>query len=176
MTSIKFNAARLPLAVLAAAPAEIKLIPEDGGEVTLTSPQTNEKLTGDLLVLRYLGRTNSLYGKDAMTATQVDFMLQFIPEAQDKSQVVGLLETLQAHLKFRTFLVGHTCTIADYAIAAALIENPRWASLAKLGLTGNVIRWFNFIVSRPEIACLIERQDSMDKKKPKSKGLCWRFV
>jgi glutamyl-tRNA synthetase len=169
MTSIRYNAARLPLAVLAAAPSEVKLVSEDGGEVTLTSPETNEKLTGDLLVLRYLGRVNSLYGKDAMAATQVDFMLGLIPEAQDKALVVGLLETLQAHLKFRTFLVGHTCTIADYAIVAALLENPRWSSLAKLGLAGNVTRWFNFIVSRPELATLIERQDTMDKKNRKDK-------
>lgn len=169
MTSIKYNAAQLPLAVLAAAPTEIKLVAEAGAEVTLTCPGTLEKLTGDLLVLRYLGRVNNLYGHDAMTATQVDCMLQFIPQAQDKSLVMGLLDVLQVHLKFRTFLVGHAISIADYAIAVALMENPRWGSLAKSGAAGNVIRWYNFIISRPELGSLVQQQDTMDKKSRKVK-------
>lgn len=170
MTSITYNATKLPLAVLAAAPAEIKQVAEPGAqEVTLTNAATNEKLTGALFVLRYLGRVNNLYGHDAMTATQVDFMLQFIPQAQDKALVMGLLDILQSHLSFRTFLVGHSITIADYAIATALLENPRWASLAKSGAAGNVIRWFNFITSRKELASVIERQDTMDKTSRKAK-------
>lgn len=138
--------------------------------MTLTNAATNEKLTGALFVLRYLGRVNNLYGHDAMTATQVDFMLQYVPQAQDKAEVMGLLEILQSHLSFRTFLVGHSITIADYAIATALIENPRWASLAKAGTAGsNVIRWFNFITSRKELSSVIELQNTNAQTARKAK-------
>ncbi|KAI3405144.1 GUS1 [Candida oxycetoniae] len=55
------------------------------------------------------------------------------------------MEKLDAHLNFRSYLVGFEVTLADVAVWGVLRANPLMASILKNEVYPNVSRWYNFL-------------------------------
>lgn len=68
-----------------------------------------------------------------------------------KTDLAAGLETLNSTLLTKTYLVGDQITLADIAVASALIYPMKLVcDKAYLKPFGNVVRWFNTCVNQPE--------------------------
>jgi elongation factor 1-gamma len=81
------------------------------------------------------------------------------PEATSKarSDIRGVLKTLDEHLKLRTYLVGERITFADIAVSMSLLP------LYKMVLDGgfrkaftNTNRWFTTLINQPQFSAVIK--------------------
>ncbi|KAK9291427.1 hypothetical protein L1049_019374 [Liquidambar formosana] len=107
------------------------------------------KLHGTYVLLRYLGRVASIpnfYCQSAFEAGQIDQWLEYAPILSSGSEFESACMYLDSYLLNRTFLVGHSFSIADIAIWSGLAGNgQRWESLRKSKKYQNLARWFNSI-------------------------------
>ncbi|KAF5892564.1 bifunctional glutamate/proline--tRNA ligase isoform X2 [Clarias magur] len=104
-------------------------------------------------ITRYLARVApslGLYGSNMLEQTEVDHWLEFSArKLSGQSDLTPALTELNAALSLRTFLVGHTLTLADLCVWAALKGSGEWQSLeAKPGTFSHVCRWFSFLSSQ----------------------------
>ncbi|KAI3729361.1 hypothetical protein L6452_18017 [Arctium lappa] len=77
------------------------------------------KLRGTNVLLRYLGRTTtipSLYQGDAFEIGQIDEWLDYAPIFSSGSEYEGACKYVDGYLLQRTFLDGHSLSIADMAV------------------------------------------------------------
>ncbi|KAL1909836.1 glutamate--tRNA ligase [Sporothrix stenoceras] len=76
--------------------------------------------------------------------------------SKNRKEIEDHLIGLESRLTLRTFIVGHTLTLADLAIWSALRSNPVGQSLM-CKTDGHAHRWYNFVpASAPWLAPLIE--------------------
>ncbi|KAM9465725.1 bifunctional glutamate/proline--tRNA ligase [Clarias gariepinus] len=104
-------------------------------------------------ITRYLARVApslGLYGSNMLEQTEVDHWLEFSArKLSGQSDLAPALAELDAALSLRTFLVGHTLTLADLCVWAALKGSGEWQSVqAKPGTFPHVCRWFSFLSSQ----------------------------
>ncbi|KAA8545332.1 hypothetical protein F0562_020116 [Nyssa sinensis] len=108
------------------------------------------KLHGTNVLLRYLGRAAAsipnFYKRDAFECGQIDEWLDYAPVLASGSEFEGACNYVDEYLLKRTFLVGHSLSIADIAIWSGLAgTGQRWESLRKSKKFQNLVRWFNSI-------------------------------
>ncbi|XP_062863128.1 bifunctional glutamate/proline--tRNA ligase [Trichomycterus rosablanca] len=104
-------------------------------------------------ISRYLARVApslGLYGSNMMEQTEVDHWLEFSArQLNGRSGLNPALKELDAALALRTFLVGHSLTLADICVWAALKGSGEWQAVqAKPGSFPHVCRWFSFLSSQ----------------------------
>ncbi|XP_046886457.1 bifunctional glutamate/proline--tRNA ligase isoform X3 [Hypomesus transpacificus] len=101
-------------------------------------------------IMRYLARaapSMGLYGSNIMEHTEVDHWLQFgASRVCGQSRLAVALAELDKALALRTFLVGHSLTLADLSVWASLKGNAEWQSQVKS--FSHVRRWFYFLGSQ----------------------------
>ncbi|XP_076833600.1 bifunctional glutamate/proline--tRNA ligase isoform X2 [Brachyhypopomus gauderio] len=101
-------------------------------------------------IVRYLARLApalGLYGSNTMEQTEVDHWLEFSARRLDgQSDLAHALGELDAALALRTFLVGHSLTLADLCVWAAVQGRGEWR--AEPGSFPHVSRWFSFLSSQ----------------------------
>lgn len=101
-------------------------------------------------ISRYLARVApslGLYGTNSMEQTEVDHWLEFSARRLcGPSGLTEALAELDKALSLRTFLVGHSVTLADLSVWAALKGRPEWPDQGKS--FSNVNRWFFFLNSQ----------------------------
>ena len=124
------------------APLVDKAIPESS--VVLKS---SDSTTYGVEALKTLVSTYStdLYGKDSSKLS--DEWVSFAYESLSKKDfklLTPALEKLEAHLNFRSFIVGYTPSLADIAVWGVLRSNAVVASAVKSGAFINVGRWYKF--------------------------------
>lgn len=107
------------------------------------------KLQGTNTLLRYIGRVATIpnfYGQDALESGQVDEWLEYAPVFLSGAEFEGACGHVDGYLTLRTFLVGHSLSIADIAVWSGLAgTGQRWESLRKSKKYQNLVRWFNSI-------------------------------
>uniref|UniRef100_A0A4W5L820 Glutamyl-prolyl-tRNA synthetase 1 n=1 Tax=Hucho hucho TaxID=62062 RepID=A0A4W5L820_9TELE len=105
-------------------------------------------------ITRYLARvtpTLSLYGSNMLEQTEVDHWLEFSTrQVCGQSGLATALGELDKALALRTFLVGHSLTLSDLCVWAALKgQSVPWQSIQKqAGAFSHVARWFSFLGSQ----------------------------
>ncbi|XP_034163959.2 bifunctional glutamate/proline--tRNA ligase [Pangasianodon hypophthalmus] len=104
-------------------------------------------------ITRYLARVApslGLYGSNMLEQTEVDHWLEFSARRlSGQPDLAQALTELDAALSLRTFLVGHTVTLADLCVWAALKGSGEWQAVqAKPGSFPHVCRWFSFLSSQ----------------------------
>ncbi|MCJ8736924.1 hypothetical protein PDJAM_G00017910 [Pangasius djambal] len=104
-------------------------------------------------ITRYLARVApslGLYGSNMLEQTEVDHWLEFSARRlSGQPDLAQALAELDAALSLRTFLVGHTVTLADLCVWAALKGSGEWQAVqAKPGSFPHVCRWFSFLSSQ----------------------------
>ncbi|XP_052194465.1 glutamate--tRNA ligase, cytoplasmic [Diospyros lotus] len=151
---LSFPADSPPLAVIAAAKlAGVPLSADSTSHPPASPPtfhfSTGSKLHGTNVLLRYLGRAGSIssfYERDAFESCQIDEWLEYAPVLGSGSEFEGACNYIDGYLLKRTFLVGHSFSIADVAVWSGLAgTGQRWESLRKSKKFPNLVRWFNSI-------------------------------
>merc|ERR1719277_2233030 len=128
-------------------------------------------------ITRYISRISrpvGLYGQNLIEGGMIDSWVEFcthelevplctwvlpvmgvfpeVPEATAcaKEDVKKALTVLNNHLLHNTYMVGHTVTLADISICAALTDGMRLVFDADFRKQyGNVMRWFNLCLAQP---------------------------
>ncbi|KAF7818045.1 glutamate--tRNA ligase, cytoplasmic [Senna tora] len=152
---LSFSASTPPLSVIVAAKlAGISLpidtsLPPDSSPTFLFS--NGLKLHGAYVLLRYVGRVANIpnfYGQNALESAQIDQWLDYAPALSSGSAFESACKYVDEYLEKRTFLVGHSLSVADIAIWSGLAgTGQRWESLRKSKKYLNLVRWFNSILT-----------------------------
>ncbi|GBE89136.1 glutamyl-tRNA synthetase [Sparassis latifolia] len=86
---------------------------------------------------------------------------EFVSLAKTMPTLVAFDETLAAlnflddHLTFRTFLIGHDITVADWVIWGAIKASVKLVGLLKNQRHWHLLRWFSFLESLPTIQSVL---------------------
>lgn len=92
-----------------------------------------------------------LYGTDALSATQVDQWLDFLPAIAPGGGLPAACAYVDSYLSLRTVLVGFQLTIADLALWGSLMGTPQFAVVTKGGKCAHLLRWYNFCSAHPAL-------------------------
>ncbi|QFZ29007.1 putative glutamate-tRNA synthetase [Clavispora lusitaniae] len=102
----------------------------------------------------YSGELESLKGLAALIpsiSSSVDSSLSWVEFALGKlanknfKALAADLEKLDAHLNFRSFIVGYSYSLADIAVWGVLRANAVMGSVIKNAVYSNISRWYSFI-------------------------------
>ncbi|XP_055010679.1 bifunctional glutamate/proline--tRNA ligase isoform X2 [Boleophthalmus pectinirostris] len=147
--NLTINPSNPPLGALLAAEhvkGTVQLSVEEGKDTKLhvsDSIQFNDVNS----ISRYLARVApafGLYGANMMEQTEVDHWLEFSARRlSGQSDLSAALSELDKALSLRTFLVGHSLTLADLSVWAALKGHRDWPSKGKMFT--HINRWFFFL-------------------------------
>ncbi|XP_041711588.2 bifunctional glutamate/proline--tRNA ligase isoform X3 [Coregonus clupeaformis] len=105
-------------------------------------------------ITRYLARVApslGLYGSNMLEQTEVDHWLEFSAQrvCGQSGFAAAALGELDKALELRTFLVGHSLTLADICVWAVLKGSSEWQSMqTQAGALSHVARWFSFLGSQ----------------------------
>ncbi|XP_077941016.1 bifunctional glutamate/proline--tRNA ligase isoform X2 [Gasterosteus aculeatus] len=121
-------------------------------------------------ISRYLARVApalGLYGANMMEQTEVDHWLEFSARCLCGPIILSkALGELHKALSLRTFLVGHSLTLADLSVWAALKGHAGWPSQGES--FAHVNRWFSFLSTQVPFTTVGNKYAS--KKAPLSKS------
>uniref|UniRef100_G3N980 GST C-terminal domain-containing protein n=2 Tax=Gasterosteus aculeatus aculeatus TaxID=481459 RepID=G3N980_GASAC len=121
-------------------------------------------------ISRYLARVApalGLYGANMMEQTEVDHWLEFSARCLCGPIILSkALGELHKALSLRTFLVGHSLTLADLSVWAALKGHAGWPSQGES--FAHVNRWFSFLSTQVPFTAVGNKYAS--KKAPLSKS------
>ena len=199
-----YNSKQPPLALLAltslvnipptTTPSPLTLQPTTTNSppvLSFTAPPT--LLTGTPFLLRYFARvlsasphlsfapsvTQSLLPSDPLLHVQVDWLLALTTQLQVKDTLSKYAGELDAHLKFRTWLVGQSLTLADLAVFDALQGNQRWQAFSKPGATAagtqhisgypSLQRWYLHLLSLPFMSHAVNMKSTTDSELAKQR-------
>ncbi|GAA6066263.1 bifunctional glutamate/proline--tRNA ligase, partial [Tachysurus ichikawai] len=153
--NLTVNPSNLPLGALLAAEhvkGSVSVSVEEGKDTKL---QVSDQVQFNDVnsITRYLARVVpglGLYGSNMLEQSEVDHWLEFSARSlSGRSDLATALAELDAALSLRTFLVGHTVTLADLCVWASLKGSREWqAAQAKPGSFPHVCRWFSFLSSQ----------------------------
>jgi hypothetical protein len=127
-------------------------------------PSGNE-LAGDSAIARYIARKTgassgeSLLGTDFEVSAIIDSWIDYsnaLSKFQKIRRVKAVCATLDRALKEKTYVVGHTMTLADVALFAAIGFPSQVSDAADVesimgGASSPTIRWMNMMRSCPAI-------------------------
>ncbi|CAH2355591.1 glutamate--tRNA ligase, cytoplasmic [[Candida] railenensis] len=112
--------------------------------VHLTTPEGKEFST-QLEILDYLTeKYPQLFSTSISSSQWVKFALDKL-SIKNFKELATDLETLDAHLNFRSFVIGHKISITDITVWGVLRANALMGSVIKNSVYINVSRWYNFI-------------------------------
>ncbi|XP_035290073.1 bifunctional glutamate/proline--tRNA ligase isoform X3 [Anguilla anguilla] len=150
--NLTINTSNPPLGALLAAEAvksSVAVSVEEGKDTKLHISDSVQ-FSDVNAISRYLARVApslGLYGSNLMEQTEVDHWLEFSARRIcGQSNLTSALEDLDKALSLRTFLVGHSLTLADLCVWAVLKGSAGWQTiLAKPGPFSHVRRWYSFL-------------------------------
>lgn len=149
-------------------------------------------INGAHAVARYLCRlvpkgTTFLYGTTNLEKAEVDHWLEYSLTTLTQRQGVApteALEYLDSILAPRVYLVGYDMTLADLAVYSSVrgqfcsyhlelsVYIPSLVGLSDLSLYPNVMRWFNYIASKPEVAFVTSKMLTEEEVSANERDLC----
>uniref|UniRef100_A0A8C7GVM7 Bifunctional glutamate/proline--tRNA ligase n=1 Tax=Oncorhynchus kisutch TaxID=8019 RepID=A0A8C7GVM7_ONCKI len=118
-------------------------------------------------ITRYLARlapSLGLYGSNMLEQTEVDHWLEFSAQRVcGQSGLAAALGELDKALELRTFLVGHSLTLADICV---------WAALkGQSGAFSHVARWFAFLGSQVPFTAVGHKYTNSKSEKEKQQDV-----
>lgn len=147
-------------AEFSATPVKVDLVDEKtvetGKDVTVRL-SSGSHTDGEAAVLKALG---SEIAEFKSTVVDSQPWIQFAVDRLANKNFKGLaedLEKLDAHLNFRSFIVGHALSIADVAVWGVLRANAVMGSVLKNEVYINISRWYNFIGSDERFGGMAEK-------------------
>lgn len=102
---------------------------------------------GELEVLQGFATLAASVAKSADASTSwIQFAVEKLANKNFKALATDL-EKLDAHLNFRSFVVGYSFSLADIAVWGVLRANAVMGSVIKNEVYANISRWYNFVGS-----------------------------
>lgn len=97
-----------------------------------------------------------------LTITAITTLIKFLAQVDhwlDQAAAVvsgggfqGVCETLSGYLASRTFIVGHTLTIADLAVWGQLSCARQWEAIKRAPTVAHLVRWLNMCTANSVVA------------------------
>lgn len=157
--SVAAKAAFLPYSALIAAEflaAESQPVPAvtyvdeaavSSDKSTVEYVSEGQTVTGEEAVLGAIAlKVSSISGSVDASASWVQFALTKLANKNFKTLAADL-EKLDAHLNFRSFVVGYAVSAADIAVWGVLRANAVMGSVLKNEVYINISRWYNFLAA-----------------------------
>lgn len=120
---------------------------ESGKDVTAKLVSGGNTYSGEIDVLNALAsQTPAIASGQKESASWIQFALEKLANKNFKALATDL-EKLDAHLNFRSFIVGHTYSLADIAVWGVLRANAVMGSVLKNEVYANISRWYNFMAA-----------------------------
>lgn len=120
---------------------------ESGKDVTAKLTVGEKTYSGEPDILNaFAANVAALSQGQAESAAWIQFALEKLANKNFKGLATDL-EKLDAHLNFRSFVVGHAYSLADVAIWGVLRANAVMGSVIKNEVYANISRWYNFVAS-----------------------------
>ncbi|CUM64153.1 uncharacterized protein PRCAT00001745001 [Priceomyces carsonii] len=112
--------------------------------INLKTPQ-NEEITNQSDALIHLSKNfPSILSESDKSVEWVTFGLEKL-YVKNFKELSSALEKLDAHLNFRSFIIGYGYSLADITIWGVLRANALMGSIIKNEVYPNVSRWYNFL-------------------------------
>ncbi|XP_073077496.1 bifunctional glutamate/proline--tRNA ligase isoform X3 [Manis javanica] len=152
MLCLTVNSGDPPLGALLAVEhvKDIVSISVEEGKENILRVSENVVFTDINSILRYLARvatTAGLYGSNLMEHTEIDHWLEFSATKLSSCNLfTSAINELNHCLSMRTYLVGHSLSLADLCVWATLKGNAAWQEqLQQNKAPVHVKRWFGFL-------------------------------
>ncbi|KAH9900967.1 glutamate-tRNA ligase [Cubamyces lactineus] len=116
----------------------------DAKGVTLETD--GSKITAEDEIVQTLAKAGGLADDSAKTAAYFA-LAKTLPTVTAFPEITAALDSLDDHLAFRTFLVGHDITAADWIVWGALKGSVKIVGLLKNNKHPHLLRWFSHIES-----------------------------
>lgn len=121
----------------------------DSSDATASFTIDGKLSAGEADVLQILASLAPSISETAKESSSwVTFALEKLANKNFKALATDL-ETLDSHLNFRSFIVGHSLSLADIAVWGVLRANAVMGSVLKNEVYINISRWYNFIGADP---------------------------
>lgn len=173
--NLTINPSNPPLGALLAAEhvkGSVHLSVEEGKDTKLHVSDSVQFNDGNS-ISRYLARVApalGLYGANMMEQTEIDHWLEFSARRLcGQSDLAAALGDLDKALSLRTFLVGHSLTLADLSVWAALKDHSEWPSNGKS--FSHIHRWFFFLNSQVPFSSVGNKYAGKKAPEPRSSSL-----
>ncbi|CCM00500.1 uncharacterized protein FIBRA_02534 [Fibroporia radiculosa] len=141
------SAASFPFAAAAVAAytSKAELVFDQGASIPSLDLNGSKTTTEDEIV-RVLAKEGGL--SDDSAKTQAYFALaKTLPTVTAFPEIVAALDSLDDHLAFRTFLVGHDISGADWIVWGALKGSVKIVGLLKNNKHPHLLRWYSHLES-----------------------------
>uniref|UniRef100_A0A8C8FKA6 Bifunctional glutamate/proline--tRNA ligase n=1 Tax=Oncorhynchus tshawytscha TaxID=74940 RepID=A0A8C8FKA6_ONCTS len=173
--NLTINSSNPPLGVLLAAEhvkGSVNLSVDEGKDNKLRVSESVQ-FSDVNSITRYLARvtpTLSLYGSNMLEQTEVDHWMEFSTRRVcGQSGLATALGELDMALALRTFLVGHSLTLADLCVWAALkgqsVPVTQLTLVGQAGAFSHVARWFSFLGSQVPFTAVGNKYANSKEKK-----------
>ncbi|KAN0140810.1 glutamate-tRNA ligase [Lactarius tabidus] len=117
---------------------------ESAKGLSFTSEGT--KVTTEEDAVRALAKAGGL-AEDSVKTPAYFALANSLASTTAVPQIIASLDSLDDHLAYRTFLVGHDITAADWIVWGVLKGNLRLVGLLKNNKHQHLLRWFNHLES-----------------------------
>lgn len=173
--SLTINPSNPPLGALLAAEhvkGTVPLSVEEGKDTKLHVSDSIQFNDGNS-ISRYLARVApalGLYGANLMEQTEIDHWLEFSARRLcGQSDLTAAFSDLDKALSLRTFLVGHSLTLADLSVWAALKGHREWPNNGKT--FSHINRWFFFLNSQVPFSSVGNKYAGKKAPQPRSSSV-----
>ncbi|KAF8346483.1 glutamate-tRNA ligase [Amanita rubescens] len=135
-----------PYAALAVAACTSNAVSYDDSQTGLSLTSGESDITVEEDIVKHLAQLASLF--DDNTDTLRFFTLAAsLRDVSAFAEIIAILDSLDDRLAFRTFLVGHEPTAADWIVWGSLKGNIKAIGLLKNNQHFHLLRWFTFLES-----------------------------
>ncbi|OBZ65709.1 putative glutamate--tRNA ligase, cytoplasmic [Grifola frondosa] len=118
----------------------------DEGASGLILELDGSKISTEDEIVRALAKAGGLSDDSAKTSAYFA-LAKALPTLTAFNEIVAALDSLDDHLAYRTFLVGHDITAADWIVWGVLKGNVKIIGLLKNNKHTHLLRWFSHIDS-----------------------------
>ncbi|TFY77342.1 hypothetical protein EWM64_g6671 [Hericium alpestre] len=141
------KASPFPFSAIAAAAYTQKVeLNYDPSATGLTLDLDGSTITSEEEAVKALAKAGGLSEDSAKTPAYFALAKSLIAAA-GKPEITSALDSLDDHLAWRTFLIGHEITAADWIVWGALKGNLKIVGFLKNNLHQHLLRWYNFLES-----------------------------
>ncbi|CAE6531122.1 unnamed protein product, partial [Rhizoctonia solani] len=141
-SSTPFSYAVLGLSAFLGIPYSFDLEQTDGLVLTVDGVSTSNAADALHQLADNVGRAG-----DSETSTRFHEIATSLPTKTAFAELSPIIDTIDDHLTYRTFIIGHALTAADWAVWGALRASIQAVGVLKRGAHPHVQRWMSYIES-----------------------------
>ncbi|KIM79723.1 hypothetical protein PILCRDRAFT_823268 [Piloderma croceum F 1598] len=112
----------------------------------ITLDLDGSKITSEDEIVHALAKAGDLPGDSAKTPSFFA-LAKTLPTVTAFPEIIAALDSLDDHLAFRTYLIGHDITAADWILWGSLKGNVKIVGLLKNNQHPHLLRWFTHLES-----------------------------